>query len=118
MRMPGVIPKPMDIKPLDGAFTVKNTTRIEFEKPAEAVAGYLKELLSQATGFGFDPAASSDMNAKENTILLTTAGADTSLGAEGYELNVTPAAITIRAAEAAGLFYGVCTLNQLIRLIF
>ncbi len=36
------------------------------------------------------------------------------LGVEGYQLNVTPEAVTLRAPQPAGLFYGVQSLLQLL----
>ena len=50
---------------------------------------------------------------EDNTILLTTTGADQSLGAEGYALTVNPKGVVIRAPKTAGLFYGAQTLRQL-----
>jgi hexosaminidase len=45
---------------------------------------------------------------------LTTHGADTSLGEEGYELTVAPTSVVLRAPQAQGLFYGVQTFRQLL----
>ena len=48
MKTLSVIPKPMVVEFLDGAFALKSDTLIEFEKAAESVASYLRNLLSPA----------------------------------------------------------------------
>ena len=46
--------------------------------------------------------------------MLTSQNADPSLGDEGYQLQVTPTLITVRAPTPAGLFYGSQTVQQLL----
>ncbi len=112
--MLNLIPKPMEITTLDGKFKFNPATQIAVERGAEEAAIYPGELLSTATGVGFKTVETINMDPRANSILLTTARADESLGSEGYELSVTPHAITIRALDARGLFYGVQTLRQLL----
>lgn len=109
-----LIPKPVEVELLDGAFNLKADTRIETVREAEPVAAYLRELLSTGLGLGFEVVETSGAEAKTNTILLTTVGADKSLGDEGYELSVTSNAVSIRSPRVKGLFYGVQTLRQLL----
>ena len=52
MKTLSVIPKPMEVTALDGAFSLKANTPIEAEKGAEAVAAYLGELLSPGAAVG------------------------------------------------------------------
>ncbi|WP_436523001.1 family 20 glycosylhydrolase [Actinoplanes sp. HUAS TT8] len=53
-----------------------------------------------------------DVSADSGEIRLERSDAD-ALGAEGYRLEITATGVTVRAAERAGLFWGVQTLVQL-----
>ncbi len=111
-----VIPEPVSIEAGAGSFEMKWTTTIYTEKGSEEAgeAGrYLAELFRPATGFGL-AVVENEGEENKDAIVLTTKGADEGLGKEGYELTVTGDAVTIRAPEAAGLFYGVQTLRQLL----
>ncbi len=50
----------------------------------------------------------------DDSIVLTSENADPTLGDEGYELEVTPSQITVRAPKPAGLFYASQTVQQLL----
>lgn len=79
-----------------------------------AAGEFLALTLFKSTGHRFAIATNSGVAAVPGAILLTTNGALTSLGAEGYELTVATNSVLIRAPTAAGIFYGVQTLLQLL----
>src|SRR5665213_1869059 len=108
---PAIIPAPQEMKMQDGVFTLNANTQILAGGPDRQTAMLLAEKLRRGTGLML-PIRSA---ARPSTggILLTTKDADPSLGAEGYELTVTPDSVVIRAATEAGLFYGAISLMQL-----
>ncbi|MCY7356491.1 MAG: beta-N-acetylhexosaminidase [Rudanella sp.] len=52
---------------------------------------------------------------RADVVLLVDAGRQEALGSEGYELIVSPKRISITGATAAGVFYGLQTLRQVLR---
>ena len=107
-----IVPQPALLMPQNGSFTFTGNILISAPAGAEAqyVADYLKNRLSKATGY---PVNASTFNSNAAIQLLLNKSSDTALGKEGYKLSVTPNQIIIRANQAAGLFYGVQTLMQL-----
>jgi hexosaminidase len=100
-------------QPVPGALTPAGI-KILADPPSRATAQYLAAQLFRSTGFQFQIATNSGGATVKNAILLTTVGANTNLGAEGYELTVAPDSVFIRAPAQAGLFYGVQSLLQLL----
>ena len=89
-------------------------TRILVDGAARETGEYLATILFKSTGYRFQIATNAGPSAVPQAILLTTNNALGSLGAEGYELTVATDSVVIRAPAAAGLFYGVQTLLQLL----
>ena len=110
-----VLPQPASIQKGTGNFVLKSSTAIEVsstDADARRVAGYLSQKISVVTGYAMPVrtvAANSNTPGNIRLILLL----DTSLGVEGYRLNVIPNSVTVTAGKPAGLFYGMQTLLQL-----
>jgi hexosaminidase len=110
-----ITPRPVKVEALDEGFTIKPATPVVVDQDPDVagVARLLAERLRVSTGYALPVRMAGNGTAK-GAILLTIAGADPGLGEEGYELTSTCDGITIRAPHAAGLFYGVQSLRQLL----
>ncbi len=112
---PNLIPVPLSVKIGNGLFEIKPSTIIEIRDGSNElakIAGFLSAKIAGATGFQM---AINKANSKKNgnTILLGLV-ADTSLGNEGYTLNISSTGVSILANTPNGVFYGMQTLLQLL----
>jgi len=106
-----VIPMPVSVEYSGGSFLLTPATRVVAENEAAAEAAKLVDALAPATGFHLH---AGPRQPSEQTIRFALDESLSTLGAEGYELQVSPERIVIRARKPAGLFYGVQTLLQLL----
>ncbi|MFI6097667.1 beta-N-acetylhexosaminidase [Lentzea sp. NPDC051213] len=106
-----LVPQPVQIQPrTDITFTLAAAAKIQLGTPdARKPAELLASILRPSTGFALPIA--DEVNG-EGIVLLK--GADPKVGQEGYQLDVTPKQVIIRANSAAGHFNGVSTLRQLL----
>jgi hexosaminidase len=111
---PAIIPLPQKISRQDGFFQLQAKTRILVDATALETGKYLAERLNKGTGDHFKVSQSAKAQPPKRTILLTTKNAKPELGDEGYELIVGKNSVLIRAPKAAGLFYGVQSLLELL----
>ena len=106
-----LVPQPVQVQPRpDITFTLTASAKIQLgqdtaRKPAELLAGILRP----STGFTLPI---TDGVSGEGIVLLTNA--DPKTGPEGYQLDVTPKQVVIRANTPQGHFNGIATLRQLL----
>ena len=119
---PSLIPAPEHLELRAGAFSLDTGTRLVVSEAADAELGRLADLVAEeiraATGLAV-PTGDGDSGQILLTLDADAAGppptTDSPLARdESYTLTVAPAAIEIRAATHAGLFYGTRTLLQLL----
>ena len=113
----GIIPKPVSVKVSQGRLTITPQTAIIVNSDVEKavhVGKYLAEKIKAATGLELSVQNSSGTRQTASAILLSTAKADKRLGEEGYSLNIGKGGVVLAANQAAGLFYGVQTILQLL----
>jgi hexosaminidase len=111
---PAVIPRPVELTRAAGWCT-PHTVVYADEPETQAVAAYLADILSQAGG---RPVAMRQAEtlapAQDDGVVMLLLRPGGSLGAEGYELHVTPHGVTLAASTRAGLGWGVQTMRQLL----
>lgn len=103
-----IIPQPVSIQPLKGKFALSSQTAVGYSQDAaKPVADMLAARLNTATGYRLKTQRRGQIQ------LSLNARANSTLGKEGYILDVTPQGVKISANEPAGLFYGMQSLLQL-----
>jgi hexosaminidase len=108
-----VIPLPTKLTAGRGEFTLTPSTAIVTDAALKPLGRQLAEMLDTPIGFdlvvrtGAAPASTYIALRQDKTLAKA-------LGPEGYRLDATARAVTIRAATPAGVFYGMQTLRQLL----
>src|SRR5437588_9608049 len=103
-----IIPQPTTIVRHEGAFVILPETVISVAGATQDLGYVVAGLLAPATGFHL-PVRIGDVPSGP-AIVLRIEDTLSSLGQEGYRLDITADRITIRGAAPAGVFYGIQTL--------
>ena len=107
-----IIPQPVSVKEGNGNFKITSGTPIELSSSSiQGLGKYLADELSPATGFSLKVNTVSSFS--NGSIQLKLSGKP-AMNKEAYDLAVTPSSVIITADSAAGLFYGIQTLLQLL----
>ncbi len=111
-RAAAIIPQPVSLKARPGRFTLTGRTVIWTDRASQAIARQLARYLEPATGLTLRVQTGGAL--PSGAIVLRRDRSLKTLGPEGYRLDIRPARIIARAPEAAGLFYAVQTMRQLL----
>ncbi len=110
----GLIPLPQSVQQNEGVYRIQPDVRIFTDADTRDSGEYLAARLHAVTGYPVNIETYSPGDTNRGGIFLTANSPKTGLGVEGYELTVNPDGIIIQAPDAAGAFYGVQTLLQLL----
>lgn len=111
-----IIPEPVSVLNGNGAFVLKNNTVIELLNGGDSLAGIARQFTDQvfrASGIRLKTSAVAK-NAMAKDVIRFSKTNNPVLGKEGYQLTVSPASIQVKYNTAAGAFYAVQTLYQLL----
>ncbi len=110
-----LIPKPVSVNSTGEVFVLASTSNIYIaaeNSEALKVGQYLADKLKPATGFALAVTNNTDTAAPGNIHLSLLS--DSTLGEEGYTLQITKEKINLSAHMPAGLFRGIQTIRQLL----
>jgi hexosaminidase len=110
---PAVIPRPVEMRVNEGRFVFSDQTRVLATGEAVDEAKKLIEVLATSMGRRMEWETGADER-PDSIRMRIDHGLQGELGAEGYRLLVTPERIDMSAGGAAGLFYALQTLRQLL----
>ena len=108
-----IIPRPASITLGRGAFALTRRTVIWTDPADTGVARRFARELAPATGVHLTVKSGSPRGSGA-IAFVPAADGDTTLGGEGYRLDVTPSGVTITSATPAGAFYATRTILQLL----
>jgi hexosaminidase len=118
--MIAIVPKPVELAVLDGAFALSAATPVRFDSASDAsrlAAARLVEWLARDPGVRLGPPSAAAPSAGGSSPAIRFVSASDAPGAdrpEGYRLTVAPDGVRVEARERAGFLNAVQTLRQLV----
>lgn len=117
-ELKNIIPKPVYAKVSSGHFVLTENTKICFEPLSDELKAngeYLSDQLYAATGLRLK-VIEAKKNIGDGNILFSIKESDSSLGEEGYKLEIEEDQLILSANQSAGIFRGIQTIRQLLPL--
>ncbi|HBB92900.1 MAG TPA: beta-N-acetylhexosaminidase [Bacteroidales bacterium] len=110
------IPLPVSVTASGESFTLTDQSGVYHNSFTELLSPgiYLAEHLVSSTGFSFSEVSEIHKTPRKGNIFLVLDSTRADLGMEGYELNIAPKLVLITGLKAAGVFYGIQTLLQML----
>lgn len=110
-----IIPAPVAIQLREGVFKFDSTVVIVPSGNGEVqkLAGYLSDKVFTPSGIRLTVAKPARAGGKSIKLVLNKVFSKI-IGDEGYQLEITPAAVNISANKPAGLFYGIQSIIQML----
>jgi hexosaminidase len=107
-----IIPEPLEISQIPGSFILNKKTKISYDsKDAINEVNYFANIFKTTSDFTLEI---TQKEIEKNFVKMVLDDRLTSLGNEGYDLNISQVGIIIKAAKPAGLFYACQTIKQLL----
>ncbi len=107
-----IIPQPRTVERKEGIFPLRGVVTIAVASGSAEdrfAAGLLQQEIESAT-----PAQTRLVSGAEGQIVLALSGAPPEVGEEGYRIDAASDGVRVSANTAAGLFYGVQTMRQMV----
>ena len=105
-----IIPQPKEMQLIEDQkpFVLNEKTTIYYEASLQREAQFLSEYVNDIMGIALHV---QEYQGQADGIVLSLSPADFDQ-AEAYEINITPKQITVKGADAAGVFYGIQMLRK------
>lgn len=110
-----IVPEPVTVKPGTGVFELDNKTQIVVNgnPDLKRLGSLFANWIAPATGIALKVTDQASASMKVIQLSLSKELKDVK-GNEGYEVTISSNRISIKAAQPAGIFYGLQTLRQLL----